>query len=264
MKDTAVLYRREENVGIITLNRPHRLNAINLELLRGIMAHLEEAREDTFVATVILTGGGNAFCAGEDLKETAAGKSIEQWIEEAERLQNIQRMIMKLGKPVIAAVSGYALGGGCEFAMGCDLRIADESARFGFPETGVGLTVTNAGTKLLTHLVGLGKAKELILCGDFIDAREAERIGLVNRVVAPEDLMPEAMALARKMGQRSPLALRLSRIAIDQGMVAGFDQTLELEMSHLLICSQQEQTYVRKRLEEMDRAAGRNGEGSPK
>ncbi|MFP4036682.1 MAG: enoyl-CoA hydratase/isomerase family protein [Desulfobacteraceae bacterium] len=264
MKDTAVLYKRKENIGIITLNRPHRLNAINLELLRGIMAHLEEAREDTAVATVILTGAGNAFCAGEDLKETAAGKSIEQWIEETERLQNIQRMIMKLGKPVIAAVSGYALGGGCEFAMGCDLRIADESARFGFPETGVGLTVTNAGTKLLTHLVGLGRAKELILCGDFIGAREAERIGLVNKVVAPEDLMPEAMALARKMGQRSPLALRLSRIAIDQGMEAGFDQTLELEMSHLLICSQQDQAYVRKRLEEMDRAAEEKGAVPPK
>ncbi|MGM0664213.1 MAG: enoyl-CoA hydratase/isomerase family protein [Thermodesulfobacteriota bacterium] len=254
MNDTAVLYRREANVGIITMNRPRRLNAINLELLRGIMAHLEEAREDTSVKTVILTGGGGAFCAGEDLKETAGGKGLEQWIEETERLQNIQRMIMKIGKPVIAAVSGYALGGGCEFAMGCDLRIADESARFGFPETGVGLTVTNAGTKLLTHLVGLGKAKELILCGDFIDAREAERIGLVNKVVAPEELMPEAVALAEKMGKRSPLALRLSRIAIDQGMETSFDQTLELELSHLLICAQQDQTYVRRRLEEMSKA----------
>lgn len=254
MKDTAVLYRREDRVGIITMNRPRRLNAINLELLRGLMAHLKKAREDTSVTTVILTGAGGAFCAGEDLKETAGGKSLEQWIEETERLQNIQRMIMKIGKPVIAAVSGYALGGGCEFAMGCDIRIADESARFGFPETGVGLTVTNAGTKLLTHLVGLGKTKELILCGDFIDAREAESIGLVNKVVAPDDLMSEAMALAEKMGKRSPLALRLSRIAIDQGMEAGFDQTLELESSHLLICAQQNQSYVRMRLEEMSKA----------
>jgi enoyl-CoA hydratase len=251
MKESAVLYRREENIGIITLNRPERLNAINLDLLRGIMDGLEEARRDAGVVSVIMTGRGKAFCAGEDLKETAAGKPLEQWIEEAERLQNIQRMIMKAGKPVIAAVSGYALGGGCEFAMGCDLRIADRTARFGFPETGVGLTVTNAGTKILTHLVGLGKAKELILTGDFIDAGEAERIGLVNRVVEPEDLLTEAVAMARKIGERSPLSLRLSRIAIDQGMEASFDQIMELEMSHLIICGQQEQTYVKKRLEEM-------------
>jgi len=251
MKDETVHYRREENVAIITLNRPHRLNAINLDLLKDFMARLEQAKKDDSATTIIVTGEGKAFCSGEDLKETAVGKSPAQWYEEADRLQNIQRMFMRIGKAMIAAVSGYALGGGCEFAMACDIRIADASATFGFPETGVGLTVTNAGTKLLTHLVGLGKAKELVFTGDFIDAEEALRIGLVNKVVARQDLMAESLAMARKIGKRSPLALRLSRIAIDQGMEASFDQIMELEASHLVVCGQQDPAYVRKRLEEM-------------
>jgi len=238
-------------VGIITLNRPHRLNAINIDLLKGFMKQLDRARLDTHAQVIILTGEGKAFCAGEDLKDTASGKSLEQWTDEAQRLQDIQRMTMKLGKPIIAAIPGYALGGGCEFAMGCDIRIASEKAVFGFPETTVGMTVTNAGTKLLPHLVGLGKAKELILTGDFIDASEALKIGLINRVVALENLMAEAMAMARKIASRSPLATNLSRTAIDQGMEASFEQIMELEKSHLLICGQSGTDFVEKRLKEM-------------
>ncbi|MCP4719642.1 MAG: crotonase, partial [Desulfobacteraceae bacterium] len=119
--------------------------------------------------------------------------------------------------------------------------------------TTVGMTVTNAGTKLLPHLVGLGKAKELVLTGDFIDASEAQRIGLVNKVVAPENLMPESMAMAEKIASRSPLATSLSRTAIDHGMEASFDQIMELEKSHLLICSQKGTDFVEKRLKEMNK-----------
>ncbi|MEW5721637.1 MAG: enoyl-CoA hydratase/isomerase family protein [Thermodesulfobacteriota bacterium] len=253
MTKKTVLYQRDGNIGLITLNRPARLNAINVPLLRDFMAQLETARLDQDAAVVILTGAGRAFCAGEDLKETAAGKSLETWMEETDRLQEIERVILRLGKPLLAAVGGYALGGGCEFAMSCDLRLAAEDAVFGFPETGVGLTVTTAGTKLLTHLVGLGKAKELIFTGDFIEAAEAARIGLVNKVVPREDLMSEAMSLARRIAERSPLALRLSRIAIDQGLEAGIEQILELEASHLLVCaqSQNQKKYVEKRLAQM-------------
>ncbi len=255
MTEATVLYRREGNVGIITLNRPERLNAINVELLRDFMARLDQARQDKEAAVIILTGAGRAFCAGEDLKETAAGKSIETWREETDRLQDIQRVIMKLGKPLIAAVRGYAVGGGCEFAMSCDIRIASEDAQFGFPETGVGLTVTTAGTKLLTQLVGLGKAKELIFAGEFIDAQEATRIGLVNRVVPNDNLLDEALAMAQKIGERSPLALKLSRIAIDQGLDASFEQILEIEAGHLLICvgAQNQAEFVEKKLAEMKR-----------
>jgi enoyl-CoA hydratase len=253
MKEDAALYHREGRVGIITLNRPHRLNAINVHLLRAFMSHLETAREDRDASVIILTGAGRAFCAGEDLKETATGKDTATWLEETDRLQEVQRLIMKLGKPLIAAVKGYALGGGCEFTMSCDIRIAGETAVFGFPETGVGLTVTTAGTKLLTQLVGLGKAKELIFTGEFIDAIEAERIGLANKVVPDDSLLEEAVAMGERIAERSPLALRLSRIAIDQGLDAGFEQILEIEANHLLICThaQNQTEYVARRLARM-------------
>jgi enoyl-CoA hydratase len=161
--------------------------------------------------------------------------------------------MLSLGKPIIAAVRGYALGGGCEFAMGCDIRIAAEDAKFGFPETGVGLTVTGAGTKLLSQLVGLGKAKEIVLTGEFIDAKEAWRLGLVNKVVPGERLLDEALEMARKIGERSPLAIKLSRIAIDQGLSASFEEILELEANHLLVCigAQNQKEFIDKRLAAM-------------
>ena len=253
MTKEAVLYSKNQNVAIITLNRPERLNAINNDLLNGLIAQLETASQDKNVISVILTGAGRAFCAGEDLKETSAGKSVEDWIEETERLQEVQRVIMALGKPLIAAVPGYALGGGCEFAMSCDIRIAAEEAKFGFPETEVGLTITTAGTKLLSQIVGLGKAKELVFTGDLIDAPESLRIGLANKVVSAENLLDEALTLARRIAKKSPLALKLSRIAIDQGLHSSFEQTLELEASHLLTCvgAQNQKKFVERKLEKM-------------
>jgi len=253
MTEEAVLYSKDQNVGIITLNRPERLNAINKDLLKGLIEKLEMARQDKDIVSVILTGAGRAFCAGEDLKETSAGKSFKDWIEETERLQQVQRVILALGKPLIAAVPGYALGGGCEFAMSCDIRIAAEDAKFGFPETDVGLTITTAGTKLLAQIVGLGKAKELVFTGDFIDAHEALAIGLANKVVATERLSDESMAMARRIGEKSPLALKLTRIAIDQGLHSSFEQTLEMEAGHLLTCAgaQNQQKFVERKLEQM-------------
>jgi enoyl-CoA hydratase len=165
-------------------------------------------------------------------------------------------MIMSLGKPLIAAIQGYALGGGCEFAMSCDIRIATEDAKFGFPETEVGLTVTTAGTKLLTQIVGLGKAKELVFTGEFVDAYEALRIGLVNRVVPAERLIDEALGMANKIGEKSPLALKLSRIAIEQGLHSSFEQILEIEANHLLICisAQNQKEFVEKKLQKMKKS----------
>ncbi|MGD8880885.1 MAG: enoyl-CoA hydratase/isomerase family protein [Desulfobacterales bacterium] len=253
MTNKAVLYEKQKNVAIITLNRPERLNAITRDLINGLIAQLKTAKQDEDVVSVILTGAGRAFCAGEDLKETSAGKSFEDWIEETEGLQEVQRVVMDLGKPLIAAVQGYALGGGCEFAMSCDIRIAAEDAQFGFPETEVGLTITTAGTKLLTQIVGLGKAKELVFTGDFINAHEAMRIGLANNVVSADSLLDEALSMAQRIGEKSPLSLKLSRIAIDQGLHASFEQTLELEASHLLTCvgAQNQKKFVEKKLEKM-------------
>lgn len=253
MTNKTVLYEKNQNVAIITLNRPRRLNAITKDLINGLITQLKMARQDGDVHTVILTGAGRAFCAGEDLKETSAGKKFEDWIEETAGLQEVQRVVMKLGKPLIAAVRGYALGGGCEFAMSCDIRIAAEDAKFGFPETEVGLTITTAGTKLLAQIVGLGKAKELVFTGDFINAHEAKRIGLTNSVVATESLLDEALSMAQRIGEKSPLSLKLSRIAIDQGLHASFEQTLELEASHLLTCvgAQNQKKFVERKLAKM-------------
>ena len=253
MTDEAVQYEKNQNVAIITLNRPERLNAINGKLLRGLINGIETARHDGEVVAVVLTGSGRAFCAGEDLKETSAGKSFDDWVAETAGLQDVQRVVLALGKPLIAAVRGYALGGGCEFALSCDIRIASESARFGFPETEVGLTVTTAGTKLLAQIVGLGKAKELIFTGDMVDAREGLRIGLVNTMVPDEELMESALEMARRIGKKSPLALKLSRIAIDQGLHSSFEQILELEAGHLLMCAaaQNQEDFVDKKLKKM-------------
>jgi enoyl-CoA hydratase len=253
LEENAVTYKKRENVGIITFNRPHRLNAINEALLKGFIHHLQNAQKDPDVQSVIVTGAGRAFCAGEDLKETSSGKTFKQWTIEVDALQDVQRVVLGLGKPLIAAINGYAVGGGLEFALSCDIRIAAEDATLGFPETGVGLTVTTAGTKLITQIVGLGKAKELILTGRFVDAREALDIGLVNQVVATEALLDQAMEMCRSINQRSPLAIKLSRIAIDQGLNASFEQILELEASHLLTCinSNEQQALVEKKLKTM-------------
>jgi len=253
LEENAVIYTKQDNVAIITFNRPHRLNAINQALIKGLIRQLETARNDAEVRSVILTGEGRAFCAGEDLKETSAGKSLDQWMAEVDGLQDVQRVILGLGKPMVAAVNGYALGGGLEFALSCDMRIAAEEAVFGFPETGVGLTVTTAGTKLITQIVGLGKAKELILTGRFVDAHEALEIGLVNKVTAPGQLLDQALEMCRLINARSPLATRLSRVAIDQGLHASFEQILELEASHLLTCinSGSQQEFVDNKLKNM-------------
>ncbi|WP_319409290.1 enoyl-CoA hydratase/isomerase family protein [uncultured Desulfosarcina sp.] len=253
MEENAVIYEKREKVGVITFNRPHRLNAINEALLKGFIHQLLTAQKDPGVQSVIVTGAGRAFCAGEDLKETSSGKSFKQWTIEVDALQDVQRVILGLGKPLIAAINGYAVGGGLEFALSCDIRIAAEGATFGFPETSVGLTVTTAGTKLITQIVGLGKAKELILTGRFVDAKEALDIGLVNQVVTAEALLDQAMDMCRSINKRSSLAVKLSRIAIDQGMHASFEQILELEASHLLTCinSNEQQALVEKKLKTM-------------
>jgi len=253
LEKETVLFQKEDSIAIITLNRPKRLNAITADLLHGLISHLQTAKADPKITAVILTGAGKAFCAGEDLKETSQGKSMAQWIEEVDGLQDVQRVILGLGKPLIAAICGYAVGGGLEFALSCDMRIAAGDAHFGFPETSVGLTVTTAGTKLITQIVGLGKAKELILTGTFVDAEEALKIGLVNKVVQTGEHLNAAMEMCLKIKKRSPLALKLSRIAIDQGLHAGFEQTLEMEAAHLLMCvsSKEQEKFIDRKLKQM-------------
>ncbi|MBP1708856.1 MAG: paaF 1, partial [Deltaproteobacteria bacterium] len=174
-----VIYRKAESIAVITFNRPEVLNAANNQMTREFLHALREAEADSDVRVVVLRGEGRAFCAGHDLKEDTTGETLEQSVALIEELQETTRVMLRMGKPVIAAVQGYALGAGCEWTMNCDIRIAAEGAKFGFPEASIGTTVTNAGTKLLTLLVGFGRAKELVLTSRMIEAKEAKEWGLV-------------------------------------------------------------------------------------
>jgi len=222
----------DADVAVIALNRPQRLNAVNDQLVEGLLAALSEVEAGDCGAAV-LTGRGRAFCAGHDLKEPrgdAAGLP-----RRLEHLQDVTRRIRGLSIPVIAAVHGHAVGAGAEFALGCDLVVAADGTRFRFPEVGLGLSVTGGVTKLLPLLVGPVKAKELVLLGDPIDAHEALRLGLVNRVVPESQLMAAAMDWARRLASQPAVPTALAKAALDSGIDAAFDASLELEISHAVI-----------------------------
>jgi enoyl-CoA hydratase/carnithine racemase len=224
-----VIYRKTESIAVITFNRPEVLNAANQQLTREFLLALREAEADSEIKVVLLRGEGRAFCAGHDLKEDTAGESLEESVALIEELQETTRVMLRMGKPVIAAVQGYALGAGCEWTMNCDLRIAAEGAKFGFPEASIGTTVTNAGTKLLALLVGLGRAKELILTSRMIEAKEAKEWGLVNEVVPLNALEQTAMDLATKIAKNPVMSTRLAKAALNQAVHESFEQTLERE-----------------------------------
>jgi len=225
-----VIYEKRGNIGIISLNRPDRLNALNPDLMRDLRDVLEEARKDEEVRVVILKGEGRAFCAGADVKEVpAASRDVYQDRTNRMLLQDIGRAFVKVDKPIIAAIRGYAIGAGFEFAINSDIRIVAEDAKFGFAEASVGATITTAAHQLLPRIVGLGKAKELMFTGDFIDAKEAERIGLANKVVPLEELDNAAMEMAKKIATKFLLPIKMMRICLDFGQEMSFHAMLELE-----------------------------------
>jgi 2-(1,2-epoxy-1,2-dihydrophenyl)acetyl-CoA isomerase len=198
----------------------------------GLRDALAEVEAGDFGA-VLLTGRGRAFCAGHDLKEPRTNAA--ELPRRLEHLQDITRRIRTLTVPVIAAVHGHAVGAGAEFALGCDLVVAAEDTRFRFPEVGLGLSVTGGLTKLLPLLVGPVKAKELLLLGEPVDAHEALRLGLVNRVVPPSELMDAAMDWARRLAAQPRLSTALAKAALDTGIDAAFETALTLETSHAII-----------------------------
>lgn len=204
---SVVLLEHADGVATITLNRPDKLNALNGELLESLHHVLETCRNDSSIHVVVITGSGaKAFAAGADIAELHANTTYSGKLF-AEHGQAVFTTIERLGKPVIAAVNGFALGGGCELAMACHLRFAADSARFGQPEVNLGIIPGYGGTQRLPRLVGLAKAYELILSGEMIDASEALRLGLVNRVYAAADLMDQTIAYARLLAGKAPLAL---------------------------------------------------------
>ncbi len=231
-----LLHEKRDGVGYVTVNRPEKLNALNDQVMKELGSCFREIREDGETRAVVLSGaGGKAFVAGADVKELA-GNAPLQGKETSLRGQRIFDAIENLGKPVIAAVNGYALGGGCELALACTLRIASESARFGLPEVKLGIIPGYGGTQRLARLVGKGRALELILTGEPVNAREAYRIGLVNQVVPAEELVAAAEALARRILAHAPLALRLAMEAVNHGLEMTQKEGQFLEAALFALC----------------------------
>jgi len=213
-----LLYEKKDGIATITINRPKALNALNEETLPEFLSSLEDAEKDKNVRVIVITGAGEkAFCAGLDLK-TVKDISVIKAVETSKLGQKLTLAIEELGKPVIAAINGYALGGGLELAMACDIRIASENARIGQTEVNVGLIPGWGGTQRLPRLVGKGIAKELVFTGKMIDAKTAERIGLINMVVPPEKLKSAVEELSKVIMSKPPIAIKLAKELINSSI----------------------------------------------
>lgn len=224
-----VILEKEGHLAIVTINRPKALNALNSATLKDLDTVLKDLENDTNVYAVILTGSGEkSFVAGADIAEMK-DLNEAQGKEFGELGNKVFLRLENLNKPVIAAIQGFALGGGCEIAMACDIRIASETALFGQPETGLGITPGFGGTQRLTRIVGLGKAKELIYTAKNIKAEEAYRIGLVNKIVPLEELMNEAKKMALNIIKNAPVAVRLCKDAINRGIQVGINEAVMIE-----------------------------------
>ena len=226
-----LLLERDGPVAIVTLNRPKVLNALNAQMLSELAGVMAGLKADAGVRAVVLTGAGEkSFVAGADINELAALLPVEA-IEHARRGQQVFDTIEHLGKPVIAAVNGFALGGGCELAMACTIRLAADTARFGQPEINLGIIPGYAGSQRLPRLVGKGIALEILLSGDMVGAARAYQIGLVNRVVPAADLLAEAKKLGHTLAAKAPIAVRYILDVVHQGMETSFAAGEFLETS---------------------------------
>ncbi len=231
-----VLFEREGGIATITINRPKALNALNIDTLKEIHQCFLEMEGDASVQAVILTGSGDkAFVAGADI---ASMLDIDPY--EARKFGNFGHQVLQtieqFPRPVIAAINGFALGGGCELSMACDIRVASDTAKFGQPEVNLGVIPGFGGTQRLPRLVGKGRALELLYTGDIIDAEEAYRIGLVNKVVAPEQLLTVCKKMAGKIGSKGPLAIALCKEAVNNGMEMDIGRACQHEIDLFGLC----------------------------
>src|ERR1700750_491443 len=248
-----VLYEKKGAIAYVTLNRPKVLNALNQRTWQDLRAAFEDARDDADVRGVILTGAGDkAFIAGADISELAQVSAVQ-----AERSssygQEVLSFVENLGKHVVAAINGFALGGGCETAMACTIRIAVENAKFGQPEVKLGVIPGGGGTQRLPRLVGRGRALQIILTGEMINAQEAYRIGLVNEEVPAADLITRAETILKTIFANAPLAVKYSLEAVNKGLQTSQDEGLSLEASLFGLCAGTEdkkegtQAFLQKR-----------------
>lgn len=230
-----ILIEKRGRIAIVTVNRPDKLNALNIPTRREILRAFEQLKTDDEVRVVIITGAGpKSFIAGADINEFAGMTAIKQ------------RDVMKSGrafdsvedfpKPVIAMINGFALGGGCELAMSCDIRVASSNAKLGQPEIKLGIIPGGGGTQRLTRLVGEGKAMELILTGDMISADEAKQLGLVNHVFAPEELEAKTLELANKIAELSPIAVAMAKASVKNAARMNLREGLDSEIDLFALC----------------------------
>ena len=232
-----VLYEKKGAIAYVTVNRPKVLNALNTPTWKDLRTAFEDARDDTAVRGVILTGAGDkAFIAGADISELAHVAAFEA--EQSSRFgQEVLDLIENLGKPVVAAINGFALGGGCEAAMACTIRIAVDTAQFGQPEVKLGLVPGGGGTQRMPRLIGKGRALQLILSGEMISAQEAYRIGLVNEIVPAAGLVTRAEAILKKIASNAPIAVKFALEAANKGMETSQGEGLLLEASYFGLCA---------------------------
>jgi enoyl-CoA hydratase len=224
-----ILFEKKNSIAYITINRPKVLNALNMATMEELRAAFHDIKSDTGIRVVIMTGSGEkAFIAGADIGELSQHDPVTAKAY-THRGQSVLNLIENLGKPVIACINGFALGGGCEIAMACTMRLASENAKLGQPEVKLGLIPGYGGTQRLPRLVGKGVAMQLVLTGDLISAQEGHRIGLINEVVAAAELIPRAEAIAQKVIANGPLAVQYSIEAINKGMEMTVSEGLFLE-----------------------------------
>ena len=236
MAHELLLFDVSERIATITVNCPDKLNALSDRMMGELGEAIQEARARSDVGAVLLTGAGRAFVAGADISELK-GQDAAHAKARSERGQRTFRMFETSPKPTLAAVNGFALGGGCELAMACHVRVASERAKFGQPEVKLGIIPGYGGTQRLPRLVGKGRAMELILTGEMIDAQEAYRIGLVNRVVPPDELLTASRALLERMLQNGPLAMAYCIEAVDRGQDSPYAAGAALEAGHFGLVS---------------------------
>ena len=243
-----VIVEKDGVIGLVTLNRPQSLNALSYALVKDLSLAMQELDEDNDIRVIIVTGGEKVFAAGADIKEMAERGPFDQRIQE--RLAYRDK-INRIRKPVIAAVSGFALGGGCELAMSCDIIIASETARFGQPEVNLGIIPGSGGTQRLAHVVGKHRAMELVLTGDMVTAAEAERFGLVNRVFPVELFLEEAKKVARKIAAKPVLAVSAAKEAVLKSANTALAEGLEFERKsfYLLFASEDKSEGMKAFLE---------------